>query len=403
MRILFLSLDDFTSYQNKGIYTDLLREFIKHNHIVYSISPIERRYHRSTYIINENDNKILKLKIGNIQKTGFIEKGISAILLESIFIRGIKKYFYNDKFDLILYATPPVTFYRVVKFIKNRDRAKSYLMLKDIWPQGIVDLQALSKTGWKGLIYKYFRNKEKKLYKISDYIGCMSTANKNYILEHERYITSDKVEICPNSIEPENITRDMNLIQKIKEKYSIPMDRVIFMYGGNLGKPQGIDFIIECLRSNKNNNKVCFIIAGSGTEYSKLENAIEKGKLTNTYLIQQLPKDEYEKLLTACDVGLIFLDHRFTIPNFPSRLLSYMQVSIPVLAATDIHTDVGQVIEEGEFGFWCESRDIDAFNRKLNLLCDKELRQRLGVNARKYLETHYTAKHAYDVIIKHFI
>lgn len=402
MKILFLSLADFNSYQNKGIYTDLLREFIHNKHEVYSISPIERRKKQNTYIINEGNNKILKLKIGNIQKTGFIEKGISTVLLESIFIRGIKKYFTNDKFDLIIYATPPVTFQRVVKFVVNKDQAKTYLLLKDIWPQGIVDMQALTRSGWKGLIYRYFRNKEKNLYRASDYIGCMSQANVEYVIQHNPDIPPEKVEICPNSISPVNIVINEKLVKDIKEKYAIPLDKVIFIYGGNLGIPQGIDFLMECLKANEENSQVYFLIAGSGTEYKRLKDYINKEKLTNVSLFEQLPKEDYELLANVCDVGLIFLDKRFTIPNFPSRILSYMQAYMPVLAATDRSTDIGQVIEKGCFGYWCESGDIRSFNQKVQLLCNMETRKRMGANARKYLEDNYTVGHSYQIIMKHF-
>ena len=72
-------------------------------------------------------------------------------------------------------------------------------------------------------------------------------------------------------------------------------------------------------------------------------------------LMKELPKEEYDQMIASCDVGMIFLDHRFTIPNFPSRLLNYMQVKLPVLAVTDPNTDVGKVIVDGEFGWWCES------------------------------------------------
>lgn len=88
------------------------------------------------------------------------------------------------KFDLIIYSTPPITFQRAVEYVKERDNAQTYLLLKDIFPQNAVDIGILSKNGWKGLIYKYFRKKEKKLYGISDRIGCMSEANCKYILSH---------------------------------------------------------------------------------------------------------------------------------------------------------------------------------------------------------------------------
>lgn len=57
----------------------------------------------------------------------------------------------------------------------------TYFLLKDIFPQNAVDLGFLSKAGLKRSIYKYFRKKEIELYKISDYIGCMS--NTNYIFD----------------------------------------------------------------------------------------------------------------------------------------------------------------------------------------------------------------------------
>ena len=50
----------------------------------------------------------------------------------------------------------------------------------------------------------------------------------------------------------------------------------------------------------------------------------------NAKLYPYLPKEEYDELVPACDVGLILLDPRFTIPNFPSRLLTYMEFSMPV-------------------------------------------------------------------------
>ena len=107
------------------------------------------------------------------------------------------------------------------------------------------------------------------------------------------------------------------------------------------------------------------------------------------------------KVMAACDVGLIFLDHRFTIPNFPSRLLSYMEGKMPVLAATDTSTDIGQVIEAGRFGYWCESNDVQAFVDLMDRFSDKSERELMGSNAFNYLKTHYDVAQAYETIIAH--
>ncbi len=402
MNVLFLTLLDFSTIEENGIYTDLMREFVKDGHDLYIISPTEKRKNEPTRLIDNGKVKILKLQIGNTQKTNLIEKGISTLTLESKFKSGIKKYFDDVKFDLVLYSTPPITLQKAVEFVKYRDQAKTYLLLKDIFPQNAVDLGLLKTSGIKGLIYKYFRSKEERLYKISDYIGCMSKANVEFLLKHNSSISNENVEVCPNSIEPIEVDITEQEKKQIREKYNIPIDKTVFIYGGNLGKPQGIDFLINCIRANEDNENSYFFIVGSGTEFAKLENFFEREKPKNAMLRNQLPRNDYELLANTCDVGLIFLDRRFTIPNFPSRLLSYMQASMPVLAATDINTDIGKVIESGSFGYWCESVDVDKFNQLVNKLCDEELRIGLGRNARKYLEEHYSAKNAYEIIIKHF-
>jgi glycosyltransferase involved in cell wall biosynthesis len=286
--------------------------------------------------------------------------------------------------------------------VKKRDNAKTYLLLKDIFPQNAVDLGMLKKTGIKSVMYYYFRAKEKKIYKLSDFIGCMSQANVDFLLQHNPEISPEIVEECPNSINPLQITKEDRKIAEVKKKYNVPTNKTVFIFGGNLGKPQGIDFMMECLKANKRNEHVYFVIVGSGTEFTKLNSFFNYEKLANAQLIAELPKKDYETLANSCDVGLLFLDKRFTIPNFPSRLLSYMQASMPVLAATDTNTDIGQVIEKGNFGFWCKSTNVEDFNRHLQQLCDKNLRKQMGLNARKYLEDNYTAKHSYEIIMRHF-
>lgn len=361
MNVLFLTLIDYNSLQEKDIYTDLLREFVKKGHRVYMISPVERRRGRDTHIIREPHATILKLKIGNTQKTNLIEKGISTLTIEPLFIMGIRKYFSKVKFDLVVYSTPPITFCNAVEYVKKRDGAKTYLLLKDIFPQNAVDMGMMTTEGAKSILYKFFRRKEEKLYAISDRIGCMSPANVRYLLAHNPCIDPSRVEVSPNSVEIIDKSVDAETRAAIRRKYGIPLDKTVFVYGGNLGRPQGIPFLISCLETQKKNSGAYFLIVGDGTEYPLLADFMKVQRPANVKLMQQLPKEDYDTMVAACDVGLIFLDHSFTIPNFPSRLLSYMQARLPVLACTDPNTDIGQVITEGGFGWWCESNDPAAF------------------------------------------
>lgn len=402
MNILFLSLLDFDNLDQSNIYTDLLRKFIENGHNVSILSPTEKRNKKQTRMIElDSQSRILKVRIGNIQKTNILEKGISTLLIEQQYIEAIEKYFSSLKFDLVVYATPPVTFEKVISFVKKRDGAFSYLLLKDIFPQNAVDLRKLSS---KGLIYKFFRKKEVNLYNISDCIGTMSKGNSEYLLKHNTFLDSRKVEVNPNSIEIKK-DRKLSLTSEdaieLKKKLSIPLNRTLFLYGGNLGIPQGLDFFLDVLISANSLDNIYFLIVGAGTQFHKIDMFIKKNQLTNVQLLKTLPKKDYEKIEKIVDVGLVFLDRRFTIPNIPSRILGYMKEKKAILAATDVHTDLKDIIAEGQLGLWCENGDLMTFLEHADSLTSEDLRNRLGENGFKYLECNYDVLSTYKKIVSH--
>lgn len=404
MQILFLTVLSIKTLEERSIYTDLLREFRQHGHTLTVLSPCDEA-EPSTHTLAEDACRIIRVKTGKLQKqSNFIKKGIATVLLERQYIAALKAMTADTRFDMVLYSTPPITLQKAVSYIKRRDGAKTYLLLKDIWPQGILDVGALSAHGWRGIITRYFRRKERALYADSDYIGCMSPANVAYLRKHEPQLPPDRIEVCPNSLAPCPVvpfTQEQR--SALRAKYEIPADKTIFVYGGNLGIPQGIPFVMEAITACAKLSEAYFLIAGDGTQFTVLADCIREKQLQNVKLLKQLPRQEYENLMQICDAGLIFLDHRYTIPNYPSRLLSYMQAGIPVLCATDPNTDVGSIAMENGYGLWCESNDADAFLEHVRALCSAALRAHMGENARRFFMAQYTAAHSYDIIMKHFV
>lgn len=380
---------------------DLMNEFKSHGHDIYIICPNERHYHLETELIKVANIHLLRVKTLNYQKTGFIEKGLFMLTSNMLFRKAINKYWKNVKFDLLLYATPPISIGGLVKDIKTQHKCTTYLMLKDIDPQGIVDLGVFSK---KSLFYKILRRQEEILYKVSDYIGCMSPANCKYVLRNNSFIKEENVEICPNSIklkyDYQPLTEDE--CKKVRERYNVPVDKVVYIYGGNLGLPQGLDFLPQVIESNEKREGTFFLIVGSGTEYNKIKIWFDNQKPANAILIKSLPKKEYDKLVAACDVGLIFLHPKFTIPNYPSRLLSYLQNKMPIICATDKNTDIGFIAMENNYGFACLNGDIIAFNNCVGKMKNKKTRKEMGEKGYQFLLDNYTVEQSYNVIMSHF-
>lgn len=398
MNILFLTISRIDDIRARGIYPDLMREFIKRGNDVYIASPTERRFGRPTYLIDSPHCHILKIKTLNIQKTNIVEKGIGTLLLEGQFERAIRKYWGSVDFDLVLYATPPITFNKVIERVKRRCDCRSYLMLKDIFPQNAVDL-GMMKQG--SFLHKMFRRKEERLYSISDRIGCMSPANCEYVIRQNPGVDPAKVELCPNALEPVDIPQ-LSAADRaaLLDKLGIPAGKTLFIYGGNLGRPQGVDFLLRVVDANERRSDSFIIIVGSGTEYGRLQQWFAKHRPANAKLLAALPKAEYDGLVRAADVGLIFLDARFTIPNFPSRLLSYLENAMPVLLATDPNTDMGRIAESEGFGLWAQAGDLDAFQANMDRVADADTRRRMGEKGKAFLMDNYTAAHVADIIEK---
>ena len=367
-KILFVSIN--YNEEQKNLYTDLVDALVVRGHFVTVITSNSNKSFQKEY-------RQIGFKENITKNKNLIKKGISTITVSSKFRKVIKKKISNSEtFDLILYATPPITFNSVIKFCKKRFNSKTYLMLKDIFPQNAVDLKMFSK---KNPIYWYFRYKEKNLYKLSDYIGCMSDGNIKYLLEHNSNISNKKVGIFYNSI-------------KIRQYDEINIKRkeTVFIFGGNLGKPQNIPGLLDIVNKLSDYKFAKFIVIGSGSEDKEIKKFIEDNEPDNLILYEHLPRDKYEEKLLEADVGLISLDPRFTIPNIPSKLQSYMNLKKPILALTDTNTDLKDIITNAKCGWWYDATNIDEIILGIKQICrDKELQKIKGKNGFEYLKQNY--------------
>ena len=230
----------------------------------------------------------------------------------------------------------------------------------------------------------------------------MSPANVKYVIKHNPEVDPKKVEIAPNSYEvTEYVAPSAEQMKEIRQKYGLPVDKPIFIYGGNLGKPQGVSFLIKCLEANRNRTDCHFVVIGTGTELPRL---LEWGKANPNgcvTVMKGLPKADYDALAASCDVGLIFLDYRFTIPNYPSRLLAYIMGKKPIIACTDPNCDTGSIAEANGYGYYCPSNDVEAFTQTVDKMLAAD-RGVMGEKGYQFFLDNYTVEHTYGAIMQHF-
>ena len=385
MNILYLSAVPFKFDKNPSIYTDLIQELTGFGDKVTILSITSDLKPFQIKKISKKNIDLIYIGSFQLYNVNIFRKGLSILSLPFFMRRAIKGLDLK-KFEVVLYETPPITWAGIVKEIKKKNKIKSFLMLKDIFPQNAVDIGLMKK---EGVIFKYFKRKEKLLYEISDYIGCMSKGNMDYILKNNPEISQEKVYYFPNT-KKDTGNRSMDF-----EKENLQ-----FVYGGNMGLPQGVLNIAPAITYFKNDKDIEFIFVGKGTEWNKINEYFKEQK--NVKVLESLPREEYEKLLSSCDAGFIFLDSRFTIPNYPSRTLAYLEKGIPIIAATDKNTDIRNLVQDNNVGLGSCSDDIASLIENIKIMKEnKEIRKEFSKNARELFLKEFQVERSVELLHKY--
>jgi glycosyltransferase involved in cell wall biosynthesis len=391
MRILLLAIAFPDLERGANLYGDLAVELAARGHDVRVAALRERRDGGTTGVEVQRGVAVLRVRSGDLFSVGFVRKGLTMLRLEGDFRRAVARTWPGVRFDLVITPTPPVTFVGLVERLKREQGCATYLVLRDIFPQNAVDVGVLR----RGLAWRWFRRAERRLYAVSDRIGCMSPANVAYLRAHAG-VPAAKLELLPNWRKirepPGGPGRDLRREWGLEGK-------VLAVFGGVLGVAQELEFLLELADACRDRPDVAFAIVGEGNRRARLEALAAARGLGNVRIRPRLPADDFARLLRQADIGLVNLNRRFTIPNFPSKVLDYFEAGLPVLAALDPATDFGAMLDDAGAGLWSRTGDLAAYRRNLLALADDPGRRRaMGARGRAHLERHFTVERACDVL-----
>jgi len=123
--------------------------------------------------------------------------------------------------------------------------------------------------------------------------------------------------------------------EELKEKMGFKSNSFTALFGGNMGKPQKLENVLYLAEKCKEIKEINFLLIGNGSEKNRIKELARVRKIDNIFFREQVSREEYEKLAYSCDVGLVSLDDRFTVPNFPSKTTDYFKIKLPIFAILD--------------------------------------------------------------------
>ena len=163
MRLAILC-DDYIPHSTRvgaKMLHELANELFKQGHHITVITPqTDINYKFSSEVIDGVN--IWRFKSSPIKDVNKILRAINESLITFNAWSHIKKRIHANSFDGVIYYSPTIFFGPLVSKIKKRCNCKSYLILRDFFPQWAIDAGLIKKNS---IIEGYFRFFENITYK----------------------------------------------------------------------------------------------------------------------------------------------------------------------------------------------------------------------------------------------
>lgn len=261
-------------------------------------------------------------------------------------------------------------------------RAPFIFEVRDIWPQSAVELGALKNR----LLIRALEAIELHLYRRAQAIIVVAESTKPYLLQ--KGIAGAKIRCIPNGIDAEYIRRSRDeAAGKLREKLAL-RDRFIVSYIGTHGMSHALDVVLHAARRLQTDPAVHFLFVGEGAEKGKLKRLAAELSLGNVTFIDEQPRAELPAFYRASDVSLVPLRK---LPLFkkvlPSKLFELMGAGCPIICS--VEGEAANLVRRARAGLCIEAENRDSLVAAiLSVRAEPELRRQLGLNGRRFAETH---------------
>lgn len=304
---------------------------------------------------------VLRIKAPRTKDVGYARRTLAELLMPMAMLRGLRASPLGATcFDGVVWYSPSIFHGPMVRALKHASKCRSYLILRDIFPEWAVDMGLMG----RGLPYRFFKTIERYQYSVADVIGVQTSGNRAYFNDWA-IRTGGRVEVLQNWLAA---TPDTGCSISVA---NTPLaGRKIFVYAGNMGVAQGVDVLLDLAERLKHRSDIGFLFVGRGRDAQRLRIDASARGLDNVAFFDEIDPNEIPGLYVQCHVGLVALDPRHTTHNIPGKFLSYMQCGLPVLANINPGNDLVELIQRERVGRVCTTSSAEALSHLAVALID---------------------------------
>lgn len=173
---------------------------------------------------------------------------------------------------------------------------------------------------------------------------------------------------------------------------------VRFLYTGNIGYTQAFDTLVAATRLV--GGGVQLEIVGGGNAVDRTRRLLEGVGVVR----QAVQRQAYPALLGSAHVLVLVQRQVAANANLPSKIASYLAAGRPIVASIDLNTPAAQLLRESGGAIIVPPENPSALATAMGALRDdRELRETLGKNGRRYAEEHLARERILDQLERAFL
>jgi colanic acid biosynthesis glycosyl transferase WcaI len=251
--------------------------------------------------------------------------------------------------DVILTPSPPLTIGVSAWLLGLWYNCPFIYNVQEIYPDLAVNLGVLRST----FIIKLLQKLEYFVYSKAKVLTPISESMANRILA--KGVPKDKIRVIPNFVDT-NDFHPLPKANKFSRQYGLH-DKFVISYAGNMGKPQGLDTLLEAAHLLRHESRIHFLLMGDGSERVSL---IEQAKRLQLPNITILPYQHHSLMVEAyatADASFVSQAPGTSSDGIPSKVYRIMACARPVIACTDTDSDLARLVTNVDGGVVVQSGD----------------------------------------------
>lgn len=306
---------------------EFTREWVRAGHqvivitTIYSKSDIKSDRLFDTQIIDNVEVRIINLKVDN--KQSFLKR-VLGFLIYSIVASW---YAITIKADIVIASSGPITVGIPGLFAKVFRRRKLVFEVRDLWPDGAIELGLLKNKFLQKLAYGL----ESLCYRNSDLIVALSPGMKKEI---ESKCRNSKVISVTNSANLELFSNERDFPSEINMFHP----RKYALYTGNIGMVNNVSWMFDAAKLLKEMNRsdIKIVWIGDGQLKGHFEKRRIKENVDNLIILDLMPKRNLVPIVQHALICLApLMESKVLNTSSPNKFFEALAAGVPVIQTTN--------------------------------------------------------------------